>query len=60
MPEKYQIFVFINITSKCKNVNNITDFGGCQALLAQLLDLILHILSVQLQPRWHCASVGEG
>lgn len=55
-------FININITSNNGIINNYahTDFGGSQTLLAELLDLILHILGVKLQPRWDCASVGKG
>lgn len=48
----------INITSN-NNTSANTDFGGSQTLLAQLLNLILDIFGVQLQPRRHGASVGQ-
>ena len=37
-----------------------TDLGGGEALLGELVDVLLDVVGGQLEPRGHGASVGEG
>lgn len=36
-----------------------TDLRGCQALLAQLLDVLLNLIGSQFQPCGHSSAVGQ-